>query len=60
MEKLLTTKEVAEMLGVPRRTVDDWRQRGVGPAFVKVGRHVRYRPTDLAAYTEAHLRAVTG
>lgn len=53
MQKLMTVTEVADHFGVPRRTVDDWRLRGVGPAYVKVGRHVRYRPEDIKAHTEA-------
>lgn len=39
---LMNTRELAEWLGVPTRTVDTWRTRGSGPPYVKVGRYVRY------------------
>ena len=29
------------------KTLADWRVRGVGPAYARVGRHVRYRPADV-------------
>lgn len=41
-QTLATTAEVAEVLGIPEHTLDTWRSRGKGPAYVKVGRHVRY------------------
>jgi excisionase family DNA binding protein len=44
IEKLLDSDELAELLGVPSKTLADWRLRGLGPAFVRVGRHVRYEP----------------
>ena len=47
---LATPQEVADYLGVPLRTVDSWRYRGVGPRYVKVGRHVRYDWRDLEAW----------
>lgn len=43
MEKLLTPQELADGVGVPLATVYQWRYKGVGPAAIKVGRHVRYR-----------------
>lgn len=49
MQKLLTTAEVADLLGVKPDTIESWRVRGTGPSlpWVKVGRAVRYRPTDV-------------
>ena len=41
--RLATPAELAEFLGVPPHTLAQWRSRGLGPAFVRVGRHVRYR-----------------
>ncbi|MDF9874808.1 helix-turn-helix transcriptional regulator [Cellulosimicrobium cellulans] len=51
--RLMTELEAGEYLGVPSRTLRNWRYLGTGPAFVKVGRAVRYRMTDLEAYVEA-------
>lgn len=51
MDPLLTSQQVADLLAVELRTVEDWRARGVGPRFVRVGRRmVRYRPADVESY----------
>jgi predicted DNA-binding transcriptional regulator AlpA len=43
-EPLATPAEVAKMLGdIPEHTLAQWRSRGTGPEYIKVGRHVRYR-----------------
>lgn len=57
--KLLDTTAAASYCGVSARSFDTWRCRGVGPVFVKVGRCVRYRVSDLDAYIEARLRSDT-
>jgi excisionase family DNA binding protein len=51
-DRLLSPEEVAEMLGVPVGTLANWRYQGRGPAFVKIGRHVRYRRSDVAGLVE--------
>lgn len=43
-ERLWTPHEAAEYLGVPIKTLEKWRYIREGPAFFKVGRHVRYDP----------------
>lgn len=53
-ERLLSTEELAEFLGVPEQSVRKWRYLGTGPRGVKVGRHVRYRMSDVLAYLEQH------
>ncbi|MDZ5441758.1 helix-turn-helix domain-containing protein [Micromonospora sp. 4G57] len=47
---LATPEEVAEYMRKPVRTLEQWRYRGKGPRFVKVGRDVRYRWEDVDAY----------
>jgi predicted DNA-binding transcriptional regulator AlpA len=48
---LLSDIEVAALLGVSVDTVRNWRWRGGGPRFVKLGaRAVRYRPEDVRAF----------
>jgi excisionase family DNA binding protein len=54
MERLLTLGEVADQLGVPEASLRYWRHIGTGPPSIKVGRHVRYRPTDINAWLRAH------
>jgi len=43
LQTLASTAEVAAVLGLPEHTLDVWRSKGKGPAYCKVGRHVRYR-----------------
>jgi predicted site-specific integrase-resolvase len=50
---LLSSADVAELLDVSERTLEFWRYAGKGPAYVKVGKRVRYRPVDVEAYVEA-------
>lgn len=50
---IMTGEQVAELLQVSPRTVEEWRQTNSGPPFRRVGRHVRYlRPEVLAWFQE--------
>jgi hypothetical protein len=66
LEHLLTTQQAAATyLGTTRRTLEAWRLTGssggrAGPVFVKVGRLVRYRPSDLEAFVADGVRTNTG
>ncbi|MBA3289528.1 MAG: helix-turn-helix domain-containing protein [Acidimicrobiia bacterium] len=53
---LRTPAELAEQLGVPIATLSQWRWRSVGPAFVKIGRHVRYRDEEIEAWLTQQTR----
>lgn len=44
---LLTPDQLAVELGVAAKTLANWRHRGAGPVFVKVGTHPRYRRIDV-------------
>jgi len=48
--RTLTDVEVARRLGVSRFTVRSWRLKGFGPRFLKLGRAVRYRSSDVDEY----------
>lgn len=52
--KLLSTDEVAAMLGVKRNTLERWRVFGHGPRFVKFSKSaksaVRYRSDVVEAW----------
>ncbi len=52
MHDLLTTPDVAEWTGLSQVTLRRWRTSGEGPAFVRLGRAVRYRREDIAAFVE--------
>ncbi len=47
---LLTPQETANLLGIRRETLCRWRQRGAGPAYVQMGRYVRYHRADVEAF----------
>lgn len=51
--RLLTPTEVAEQLGVPVKSLYVWRTKNGGPRGIKVGKHLRYRQTDLDAWIES-------
>lgn len=50
--KLLTPQEVADILQVPVGTLSQWRYRRIGPPYVKIVHHVRYRDDVLYAWIE--------
>ena len=53
LEKFLTPEEFANLIGVEVDTVNDWRYKGIGPAFHKLGKVVRYHPIDIRTWTDA-------
>jgi len=56
MERLMSTEEVAEVLGRPPRTLRQWRYLGEGPKYLKVGATVRYRARDIEKWLKAQER----
>lgn len=52
--KRYTTKEAAERLNVKPQTLEQWRWRGCGPRFIKIGRAVRYDEAELDCFVAAH------
>jgi excisionase family DNA binding protein len=61
MEKLLTTQEAADLLGVSPQFLERARWSGAPPIpFVKVGaRAVRYDPVALESYKKSRIRTST-
>jgi len=55
----ITTKQAADFLGLRANTMEIWRLRGTGPRFVKLGRAVRYRLSDLEDYISAQTQTRT-
>lgn len=49
---VLAAPEAAEYIGTTAGTLAQWRHRGQGPVFLRMGRAVRYRRVDLDAYLE--------
>lgn len=57
---LLTTEEVAELLGVKESTLIAWRHHGrVALPHVKLSRAVRYRREDVEAFVRAQTISTT-
>ena len=50
---LLSSRAVADYLDIPTGTLANWRYQGRGPAYVRIGRHVRYRAEDIARWIES-------
>jgi excisionase family DNA binding protein len=50
---LAAPAEVAAYLGVPVKTLYQWKYRGIGPSVHKVGRHLRYRWREVDAWLDA-------
>lgn len=49
---LATRQEVADYLGVPAQTLDAWAYRGKGPRYIRVGKHSRYRWSDVESWLD--------
>jgi predicted DNA-binding transcriptional regulator AlpA len=51
---LIDEREAAKVLGCSVAALRKWRTLGNGPAYIKVGRLVRYSEADLATYLDAN------
>ena len=49
--------ELARRWGINPRTLQNWRCKGKGPAYLKIGGHIMYREDDVEAY-EAERRHI--
>jgi predicted DNA-binding transcriptional regulator AlpA len=52
--RLLSERDLAERWGISEITLQDWRCRGKGPPFVRLGRMIRYRAMDIEMWVLAH------
>ncbi len=50
---LMTPRQLSDYLGVPVQTLANWRWREEGPKWIKLGRHVRYRPNEVERWLSA-------
>ena len=52
-DPLWDVDQVAAFLKVPKRTLYRWRTLGYGPRGRRVGRHIRYRASEVISWFEA-------
>jgi len=57
---LATPREVSELTGVPVGTLGQWRWQGVGPDYIKLGKHVRYSWPAVERWLETQTRVMAG
>ena len=57
LSRLLTVKELAELLQVPVQTIYTWRYKRIGPPAVPMGKYLRFRPEDVAAWLDSRADA---
>ena len=52
LERMLTTSELADYLGVKVQAIYDLRADGRGPAGIPIGRELRYRVSDVRGWLD--------
>lgn len=55
--RLLDERELADMLGLSVSTIRNWRWKGTGVPWLKVGSRVRYDRRDVERYLEESRRS---
>ncbi len=56
---VLTEAQTAKLLKLSPRTLQTWRVRGGGPAFLKIGKRIMYDRDDLLAWMRSTRRTST-
>jgi len=51
-ERFVSDKEAAALYSMNRQSLANWRAQGKGPPYVKLGRAVRYKVSDLVSFAE--------
>ncbi len=54
----LTEQQLADRWGMSIRTLQDWRRRGIGIAYLKLRGAIRYQCETVERYEAAHLKEV--
>jgi excisionase family DNA binding protein len=52
VDRLLTVQDLADYLDVPVATIYGWRYRRRGPPGFRIGRHLRFRWSDIERWIE--------
>lgn len=59
MTQLINEREAATLLRLSVKCLQNWRVRGGGPPFIRLGRCVRYAVPALEAFVQEGVRAST-
>jgi hypothetical protein len=59
MAPLLNEAMLASRWRLSRRTLQRWRQLGLGPAYLRLGGRIAYSLDDVVAFEQAHRVAST-
>ncbi|AJD43580.1 helix-turn-helix domain-containing protein [Rhizobium sp. SEMIA 4085] len=52
-KEYLTVEDAADFISISKVLLDEWRCKGGGPAYHKIGRRVVYSVADLRAFASA-------
>ena len=52
-DTLFSPAELSEFLQIPEETLSKWRYRRTGPKFMRMGKHVRYRMSDVRTWMDS-------
>ena len=55
--KMVSAKELSELIGIHVHTLYNWRHKGEGPPSFRLCGSVKYLVQDVAAWIEEELRA---
>lgn len=58
-QNILSTKRAAGYIGLSPATLEAWRCRGSGPKFLKLGKAIRYRQSDLEDFLNSRVHTST-
>ena len=59
LEQLYNEKETAKLLSLSVKTLQRYRYTGGGPIYIKLGKSVRYKESDIAKYVSVRTRNIT-
>lgn len=51
-DDVVTIDEVARRLELPKKTLYNWRYKGIGPLSHRIGKHLRYRWSDVLEWLD--------
>lgn len=54
-ERWLSRQDLADRYRLPAKTLAQWASKGTGPRYARMGRHVRYRLSDVIAWETARV-----